>query len=199
MANIVGQKAPEFETTAVVNGEFKPFKLTDHKGKWVILFFYPLDFTFVCPTELLALSQHYDEFKKLGAEVVGCSVDSKFSHLNWTRQEIAEGGIKGLRYPLIEDLGGKIAEMYNVLHGPVALRAMFLIDPNGVVMHSTINNLAVGRSIQETMRTLQAFQFVAAHGDQVCPMDWTPGATTMGASDKGKKEYFAKYEKVGAR
>jgi len=199
MANIVGQKAPEFETTAVVNGEFKPFKLTDHKGKWVILFFYPLDFTFVCPTELLALSQHYDEFKKLGVEIVGCSVDSKFSHLNWTKQEVAEGGIKGLRYPLIEDLGGKIAEMYSVLHGPVALRAMFLIDPNGVVQHSTINNLSVGRSIQETMRTLQAFQFVATHGDQVCPMDWTPGATTMKPTETGKKEYFAKHEKVGAR
>lgn len=199
MPAMVKSRAPEFTLDGVVGKEFKTVKLSDYKGKWVVLFFYPLDFTFVCPTELLALSQHYDEFKKLGVEIVGCSVDSKFSHLNWTKQEVADGGVKGLRYPLIEDLGGKIAEMYSVLHGPVALRAMFIIDPNGVVQHSTINNLSVGRSIQETMRTLQAFQFVAAHGDQVCPMDWTPGATTMKPTETGKKEYFAKHEKVGAR
>src|SRR5688572_3288784 len=108
MPNLVASKAPEFEATGVVNGEFKPVRLADYRNRWVILFFYPLDFTFVCPTELLALSDHYDEFKKLGVEILGCSVDSKFSHLNWTKQEIKDGGVKGLKYALVEDLGGRI-------------------------------------------------------------------------------------------
>jgi peroxiredoxin 2/4 len=199
MPNLVANKAPEFETTGVQNGEFKPVKLADYRGKWVILFFYPLDFTFVCPTELLALSEHYDEFKKLGVEILGCSVDSKFSHLNWTKQEVREGGIKGVKYTLLEDLGGQIAGMYDVLNGKVALRAMFLIDPQGMVQHSTINNLSVGRSIEETLRVVQAFQFVAGHNGEVCPMDWKPGETTMNASEEGKKKYFEKRTLVGSR
>ena len=163
MPNLVANKAPEFETGGAQNGEFKPVKLADYRGKWTLLFFYPLDFTFVCPTELLALSEHYDEFKKLGVEILGLSADSKFSHLNWMKQEIKDGGIKGVKYTLLQDLGGRIAEMYGVLNGTVALRAMFLIDPQGVVQHSTINNLSVGRSIEETLRIVQAFQFVASH------------------------------------
>ncbi|HWN81534.1 MAG TPA: peroxiredoxin, partial [Candidatus Udaeobacter sp.] len=153
---------------------------------------------FVCPTELLALSEHYDEFKKLGVEILGCSVDSKFSHLNWMKQEIKDGGIKGVKYTLLEDLGGRIAEMYNVLNGTVALRAMFLIDPKGVVQHATINNLSVGRSIDETIRIVQAFQFVASHTGEVCPMDWKPGATTMAPTEEGKRKYFEK-SLVGSR
>jgi peroxiredoxin 2/4 len=198
MPNLVANKAPEFETTAVVNGEFKPVKLADYRGRWVLLFFYPLDFTFVCPTELLALSDHYDEFKKLGVEVLGCSVDSKFSHLNWMKQEVKDGGVKGLKYGLIEDLGGRIAEMYNVLNGTVALRAMFLIDPQGVVQHCTINNLSVGRSIEETLRIVEAFQWVASHTGEVCPMDWKPGAATMAPTEEGKRKYFEK-TLVGSR
>lgn len=189
---LVGQKAPEFETTIVANREFKPFKLADNKGKWTLLFFYPLDFTFVCPTELLAVSDRYDEFKKLGVEVVGASIDSKFSHLNWMKQPVKEGGIEGLKYGLIEDLGGSIASKYGVLHGNKALRAMFLVDPNGTVQHMTVNNLSVGRSVEETLRVVQAFQWVAQHGDEVCPADWKPGATTMKPNEAGKKEYFAK-------
>lgn len=189
---LVTQKAPDFETTGVVNGEFKPVKLADYKGKWTLLFFYPFDFTFVCPTELLGLSDRFEEFKKLGVEVLGCSVDSKFSHLNWQKQSVKEGGVQGLKYPLLEDLSGVIAQKYGVLAGNKALRAMYLIDPNGVVQHVTINNLSVGRSVDETLRVVQAFQWVAQHGDEVCPMDWKPGATTMHPNEKGKREYFEK-------
>jgi peroxiredoxin (alkyl hydroperoxide reductase subunit C) len=198
MPNLVANPAPEFQTTGVQNGEFKPIKLADYRGKWTLLFFYPLDFTFVCPTELLALSEHYDEFKKLGVEVFGCSVDSKFSHLNWMKQEVKDGGIKGVKYTLLEDLGGRIADLYGVLNGTVALRAMFLIDPEGIVQHSTINNLSVGRSIEETIRIVQAFQFVSTHSGEVCPMDWKPGAATMNPTEEGKRKYFEK-TLVGSR
>jgi peroxiredoxin (alkyl hydroperoxide reductase subunit C) len=192
MTMLVTQKAPEFATTGVANGEFRPIKLSDYHGKWVLLFFYPLDFTFVCPTELLALSDRIDEFRKAGVEVLGCSVDSKFSHLNWMKQPVKGGGIEGLRYPLLEDLGGRIAESYGVKIGDKALRAMFLIDPHGVVQHATINNLSVGRSVDETLRVVQAFQWVAQHGDEVCPANWKPGQSTMKPTESGKREYFAK-------
>ena len=189
---LVTNPAPDFSTTAVVNKEFKPVKLADYKGKWVVLFFYPLDFTFVCPTELLGLSDRYEEFKKAGVEILGCSIDSKFSHLNWMKQSVKDGGIEGLKYPLLEDLGGSIASKFGVLVGNKALRAMFLIDPNGVVQHCTINNLSVGRSVDETLRVVQAFQWVAQHGDEVCPMDWKPGEKTMNPNEKGKADYFSK-------
>ena len=189
---VVNHKAPDFEGTAVVNGEFKPVKLADYKGKWLLLFFYPFDFTFVCPTELLGLSDRHEEFKKLGVEILGVSVDSKFSHKQWQAQEIKEGGVKGLKYGLLEDLAGNVAAKYGVLAGNKALRAMFLIDPNGNVQHMTVNNLSVGRSVDETLRVVQAFQWVAQHGDEVCPMDWKPGATTMKPTEEGKKKYFEK-------
>ena len=200
MECLVTAKAPEWEATAVhpsfkneKNPDgFKPMKASDMKGKWYYLFFYPFDFTFVCPTELLGISDRFDEFKKLGVEVLGCSVDSKFSHLNWQKQSVKEGGVQGLKYPLLEDLSRVIAQKYGVLAGNKALRAMYLIDPNGVVQHVTINNLSVGRSVDETLRVVQAFQWVAQHGDEVCPMDWKPGATTMKPNEKGKKEYFEK-------
>ena len=192
MSTLVTQKAPDFETQGVVGNEFKTIKLSQYQNKWVVLFFYPLDFTFVCPTELLGLSDRVDEFKKLGVEILGCSVDSKFSHLNWMKQPVKDGGIEGLKYPLLEDLGGAIADLYGVKVGNKALRALFLIDPQGTVQHATINNLSVGRSVDETLRVVQAFQWVAQHGDEVCPMDWKPGATTMKPNEAGKKEYFKK-------
>ncbi|MFI5182430.1 MAG: peroxiredoxin [Thermoanaerobaculia bacterium] len=193
MSQIVGRKAPEFALEGVLNGNFSTFRLTDYRGKWVVLFFYPLDFTFVCPTEILAFSDRLGEFRKLGAEVLGASVDSKFSHLAWTEKPREEGGIKGLAYPLLEDLGKDLAREYGVPSpdGKVALRGLFLIDPEGVVQHATINNLGVGRSVDETLRVLQAFQFVREHGE-VCPADWKPGTRTMKADWKGSKEYFAK-------
>lgn len=192
MPQIVGRKAPEFALEGVLNGKFDTYRLSDYKGKWVVLFFYPLDFTFVCPTEILAFSDRLAEFKKVGAEVLGASVDSKFSHLAWTEKPREEGGIKSLAYPLLEDLKKELAEEYGVLDeaGAVALRGLFLIDPDGIVQHATVNNLGVGRSVDETLRVLQAFQFVREHGE-VCPADWKPGAKTMKADWDKSKDYFA--------
>lgn len=192
MSQIVGRKAPEFALEGVLNGKFHTYRLTDYKGKWVVLFFYPLDFTFVCPTEILAFSDRVGEFRKLGAEVLGASVDSKFSHLAWTEKPREEGGIKSLAYPLLEDLKKELAEEYGVLDeaGAVALRGLFLIDPDGVVQHATVNNLGVGRSVDETLRVLQAFQFVRDNGE-VCPADWQPGTRAMKADWEKSKEYFA--------
>ncbi|HQR46391.1 MAG TPA: peroxiredoxin [Thermoanaerobaculia bacterium] len=192
MSQIIGRKAPEFALEGVLNGAFRPYRLSDYKGKWVVLFFYPLDFTFVCPTEILAFSDRLGEFKKLGAEVLGASVDSKFSHLAWTEKPREEGGIKGLAYPLLEDLRKELATAYGVLDeaGAVALRGLFLIDPDGVVQHATVNNLGVGRSVDETLRVLQAFRHVREHGE-VCPADWKPGTKSMKADWEKSKEYFA--------
>lgn len=192
MSQIVGRKAPDFHLEGVLNGRFASYRLSDYRGKWVVLFFYPLDFTFVCPTEILAFSDRLGEFRKLGAEILGASVDSKFSHLAWTERPREQGGIKGLAYPLLEDLRKELATEYGVLaeDGAVALRGLFLIDPDGVVQHATVNNLGVGRSVDETLRVLQAFQFVREHGE-VCPADWKPGTKTMKADWEKSKEYFA--------
>jgi peroxiredoxin (alkyl hydroperoxide reductase subunit C) len=192
MPQIVGRQAPDFALEGVLNGRFANYRLSDYKGKWVVLFFYPLDFTFVCPTEILAFSDRLGEFRKLNAEVFGASVDSKFSHLAWTEKPREEGGIKSLAYPLLEDLGKELAEEYGVLDekGRVALRGLFLIDPDGVVQHATINNTSVGRSVDETLRVLQAFQFVRENGE-VCPADWQPGTKSMKADWEKSKEYFS--------
>ena len=194
--SLVGKQAPEFATQGVLGGAFKDFKLTDYvgkkDGKWVVLFFYPLDFTFVCPTEILAFSDRIGEFKALGAEVFGVSVDSKFSHLAWTEKKREEGGISGLAYPLLEDMTKTIARSFDVLDeaAGVALRGLFIIDPQGVVQHATINNLGVGRDVDETLRVLQAFQYVAEHGE-VCPAGWKPGSKAMKPGWNESKEYFA--------
>jgi peroxiredoxin (alkyl hydroperoxide reductase subunit C) len=192
MPQLVGRMAPEFALEGVLNDKFHTYRLSDYKGKWVILFFYPLDFTFVCPTEILAFSDRLGEFRQVNAEVLGASVDSKFSHLAWTEKPREEGGIKGLAYPLLEDLGKDLAREYNVLaeNGKIALRGLFIIDPDGVVQHATINNTAVGRSVDETLRVLQAFQYVREHGE-VCPADWKPGKKAMKADWEKSKEYFA--------
>ena len=192
MPQIVGRQAPEFAQEGVLNGRFSTYRLSDYKGKWVVLFFYPLDFTFVCPTEILAFSDRLGEFRKLGAEVLGASVDSKWSHLAWTEKPREEGGIKGLAYPLLEDLGKDLADAYGVLDEKrrIALRGRFIIDPDGVVQHATINNTAVGRSVDETLRVLQAFQFVREHGE-VCPADWKPGTKTIKSDWEKSKEFFS--------
>ncbi|MDG2207261.1 MAG: peroxiredoxin [Pirellulales bacterium] len=188
--SIIGQAAPDFSMEAVENGAFKQVSLKDYEGKWLVLFFYPLDFTFVCPTEILAFSSAVDRFKGLNAELLGVSVDSKFTHLAWTEKPQAEGGISGLAYPLASDLSKQVATRYNVLAaGGVALRGLFIVDPNGIIQHATVNNLAVGRSVDETLRVLQAFQYVAEHGE-VCPAGWEPGGATMKADWDGSKEYF---------
>lgn len=190
MAAIVGHAAPDFCLDAVQDGQFKQLQLSDYQGKWLIVFFYPLDFTFVCPTEILAFSDRIGEFAKLHAEIVGVSVDSKYSHLAWTEKPRAQGGIQGLTYPLLADLGKKMSLDYGVLtDAGVALRGLFIIDPDGVVQHATINNLAVGRSVDETLRVLEAFQFVREHGE-VCPADWKKGGASMKPDWNKSKEYF---------
>lgn len=192
MSTLVGQAAPAFKLDAVAGGQFKQISLEDYKGKWLVIFFYPLDFTFVCPTEILAFSDRLDEFQKIGAEVVGASVDSKFTHLAWMEKPRDAGGIQGLKYPLLSDLKRELAVDYGVLTpGGVALRGLFIIDPKGIVQHATINNLGVGRSVDETLRVLQAFQFVDKHGE-VCPADWKPGKDSMKPDPQGSKTWFSK-------
>jgi len=193
MSTLVGKRAPAFSLSAVQEGQFKNVALEQYKGKWVILFFYPLDFTFVCPTEILAFSDRYDEFQALNAEVIGASVDSQFTHLAWTERPRSQGGIQGLRYPLVADISKTLAADYGVLtEGGVALRGLFLIDPEGTVQHATINNLGVGRSVDEALRVLQAFQFVRENGE-VCPANWKPGSATMKPDWAKSKVYFSKH------
>ena len=184
--------SPDFNATAVVNEEFKPVKLSDYRGKYVVLFFYPLDFTFVCPTEIVAFSDRIEEFRKRGAEVIGVSIDSQFSHLAWIKMARAEGGLGGLHYPLVADLTKKIAADYGVLlDGGIALRGTFLIDQKGVVRAATVHDLPLGRSVDEAIRVLDALQFFEKHGE-VCPADWKPGGATIKPGVKESKAYFEK-------
>ncbi len=190
----VGQPAPDFSATAVYDMEFKTVRLSDYRGKkYVVLFFYPLDFTFVCPTEITAFSDRYDEFAKLDTEILGVSVDSEYSHLAWIQTDRKAGGVGELRYPLVSDLKKEISAAYNVLDpaAGVALRGLFIIDKEGIIQHATINNLAFGRSVDETLRTLQAIQYVQAHPDEVCPANWQPGQRTMKPDPVKSKEFFA--------
>ena len=188
----VGMQAPDFSATAVVDQEFKDIKLSEYRGKYVVLFFYPLDFTFVCPTEITAFSDRYSDFSTKNTEVLGVSVDSKFTHLAWIQTPRNEGGIGDINYPLVSDLKREICQSYNVLNEDgEADRGLFIINPNGVIMHSTINKAPVGRNIDETLRILQAYQYVESHPDEVCPAGWTPGDKTMKEDPKGSKEYFS--------
>ena len=189
----VGQIAPHFTATAVVDQEFKPIKLSDYRGRYVVLFFYPLDFTFVCPTEVTAFSDRYAEFSNLNTEVLGISVDSEFSHLAWMQTDRKSGGVGDLNYPLVSDIKKEISAAYNVLDpsSGVALRGLFIIDKDGILQYATINNMAFGRSIDETMRILQAIQHVQSHPDEVCPIDWQPGDKTMNPDPVKSKIYFS--------
>ncbi len=189
----VGQQAPDFTATAVFDQEFQTVNLSDYRGKYVVLFFYPLDFTFVCPTEITAFSDRYEEFKSKDTEILGVSVDSQFSHLAWLQTDREAGGLGDIAYPLISDLKKTIAKDYNVLdeEAGVAVRGLFIIDPDGMIMHATVNNLPVGRNVDETLRTLQAFQYVRSHPDEVCPAGWEPGDSTMNPDPVKSKEYFA--------
>jgi len=188
----VGMQAPDFAATAVIDQEFKNIKLSNYRGKYLVLFFYPLDFTFVCPTEITAFSDRYSDFASKNTEVLGVSVDSEFSHLAWIQTPRNEGGIGDINYPLVSDLKHEICQEYNVLNEDgVADRGLFIINPKGVIMHSTINKAPVGRNIDETLRVLQAYQYVESHPDEVCPAGWTPGDKTMKPDPKGSKEYFS--------
>ncbi|MBN8524564.1 MAG: peroxiredoxin [Planctomycetes bacterium] len=191
--SLIQKQAPDFKAQAVLaDGSFKEIKLSDYKGKWVVLFFYPLDFTFVCPTEIVAFSDKIKEFQAIGAEVLGVSVDSQFTHLAWRQVARKDGGLGDLQYPLVADLNKSIARDYGVLieEAGIALRGTFIIDPKGVVRAAHIHDLPVGRNIDEAVRVIKAFQFVEKHGE-VCPAGWSEGKPTMKADPKGSKSYFS--------
>lgn len=194
MNNTLVQKtAPDFTADAVLGTDFTTVTLSKYRGKWVVLYFYPLDFTFVCPTEITAFEDHLEEFKKLNTEVIGVSTDSKFSHLGWVNTPRNEGGLGKLRYPLVADFTKKIASDYGVLlEGGMALRALFIIDPDGKVAYQTVHDLNIGRNTREVLRVLQALQFSKTHGE-VCPADWEPGKEAMKPDPTGSKEYFRKH------
>lgn len=208
MSVLVGKKAPQFSAPAVVNGIeiVEDFSLAQYLGKQhVIFFFYPADFTFVCPTEIIAFQTKIAEFEKRGVAVVGCSTDSEFSHWKWLQTEKNDGGIKGVKYPLVADSAKTIAMNYGVLAGmydynddgeevfegaPVAYRGLFLIDKEGIVRHQVVNDMPLGRSISETLRMIDALQFFEENGE-VCPADWHEGEKAMTASQEGVARYLS--------
>nr|CDP94957.1 Bm13772, isoform a [Brugia malayi] len=181
--------------TAVVNGDFKTISMKDYKGKWLILFFYPLDFTFVCPTEITAFSDRCAEFQKLNTELIACSCDSHFSHLAWIQTPRSEGGLGDMKIPVLADFNKDIANAFGVLDHEtgISYRGLFLIDPSGEIRHSLVNDLSVGRSVDEAFRTLKAFQFVEKHGE-VCPANWSDDKPTIKPGIKESKEYFKKVD-----
>jgi len=189
----IGKPAPDFKGTAVVDGEFKDIALKDYKGKYLVLFFYPLDFTFVCPTEIIAFSDRAEEFRKIGCEVVAASTDSHFSHLAWINTPRKQGGLGSMKIPLLADKTCDIAKRYGVLKEDegIAFRGLFIIDHSQNLRQITINDLPVGRSVDETLRLIQAFKFTDEFGE-VCPAGWKPGAETMKADPKQSLEYFQK-------
>ncbi len=209
---LVTKKAPDFKATAIMpDNEFKEISLSDYKGKKVVLFFYPMDFTFVCPTEIIAFNHRLKEFESRGVQVLGCSTDSQFSHWAWKNTPEDKGGIGNVQYPIIADIDKSIARKYDVLtnakdayvqtddeegfttiDGEVALRASFLIDEEGVVRHAVINDLPLGRNIDEMLRMVDALSYFQKHGE-VCPAGWEEGKEGMKASIDGVAEYLSKH------
>lgn len=190
--------APEFEAKAVVGGEIKDIKSSDFKGKYWVLSFYPLDFTFVCPTEIIAFSDRAQEFRDIDCEVAVISVDSPYSHLAWTNMSRKEGGLGKMDIPVISDLDRTIASSFGVLlDGGIALRGTFVMDAKGIVRSMSVNDLPVGRSVDEILRIVKAFQYTDKHGE-VCPAGWAPGKDTMIADPSKSKEYFKKQKEAGA-
>ncbi|KAL1934384.1 hypothetical protein VTP01DRAFT_6566 [Rhizomucor pusillus] len=189
----VQKPAPEFTLPAVVNGEFKDVSLSDYKGKYVVFFWYPMDFTFVCPTEILAFSDRVKEFEALNTAVIAASTDSEFSHLAWINTPRKQGGLGEMNIPIVADKTKKVARDYGVLieDAGVALRGLFIIDPNGIVRQITINDLPVGRSVDEVLRLVEAFQFTDKYGE-VCPANWQKGSATIKPDVQKSKEYFEK-------
>jgi len=191
----VTQKAPEFKAVAVLeDNSFKEVSLSDFRGKKVVLFFYPLDFTFVCPTEIIAFSQYIEEFKKRNTQVLGCSIDSQFSHLAWKKTPRAEGGLGDIKYPLIADTTKDISRKYGVLleDQGIALRGLFLIDEEGILRHMVVNDLPLGRSTEEAIRMVDALIYFQKNGE-VCPANWKPGSDTIQPSPEASKNYFKKH------
>lgn len=194
MSVLTGRQAPNFKTEAVVNGEFVDISLSDYRGKkTVVLFFYPLDFTFVCPTELHAFQEKLEEFKKRDVEVLGCSIDSKFSHYAWLSTPKDKGGIEGVKYPLLADIHRTIARDYDVLSDDgVAFRGLFLIDKQGIVRHQLVNDLPLGRNVEEALRMVDSLQHFEKHGE-VCPANWSKGKDAMKATKEGVSSYLSKH------
>ncbi len=194
MAVLVGKPAPDFTATAVHgNNEIKDLTLSSYKGKYVVLFFYPLDFTFVCPSELIAFDHRLEEFTKRGVEVIGCSIDSQFTHLAWKNTPVNKGGIGQVRYALVADVKHTICQAYDVeAAGGVAFRGSFLIDKAGLVRHQVVNDLPLGRNVDEMLRMVDALQFTEEHGE-VCPAGWQKGKAGMKASPDGVASYLAEH------
>jgi peroxiredoxin (alkyl hydroperoxide reductase subunit C) len=196
MSFLVTKPAPDFTATAVMaDNSFKEdFKLSDYRGKYVILFFYPLDFTFVCPSEIIAFNKQLEEFRSKNCEIVGVSVDSHFSHLAWKNTAVDNGGIGDIQYPLVADLKKDISRDYGVLfNDEVALRGLFLIDKEGVVRHAVVNDLSLGRNVDEAMRMLDALQFNEEHGE-VCPANWKEGDDGMVPTADGVAKYLSEHK-----
>jgi peroxiredoxin (alkyl hydroperoxide reductase subunit C) len=193
---LVSTEAPDFTATAVMpdNSFNKEFKLSDYRGKYVVLFFYPLDFTFVCPSEIIAFDKKLEEFKSRGVEVIGVSTDSHFSHWAWKNTEVNNGGIGNVQYPLVADFQKIISQDYGLLlEGGMALRGTFLIDKDGVVQHSTINNLGLGRNIDEMIRMVDALHHLEEHGE-VCPANWSKGDDAMTPTAEGVAKYLSEHK-----
>jgi len=191
-------KAPYFQAQAVLHGKFSRVSIEDYKGKYLVILFYPFDFTYVCPTELIAFSDNLNKFKELNADVIAISTDSHFTHLAWTKTERNEGGVGDLNIPLLADISKSISRNYGVLvedeqdelYG-AALRGLFIIDGNGVIRTIQINDAPVGRSVEETLRLIQAFEYTDKHGE-VCPANWKPGQATIKPDQDLKREFFEK-------
>lgn len=198
MSVLVGRQAPDFTAPAVLaDGSIKDdFKLSSLRGKYVVLFFWPLDFTFVCPSEIIAHDNRYDRFKELGVEVVGVSIDSKHTHYAWRNTPVDKGGIGPVKFPIVADVKHEICNAYGIEHPEegVALRATFLIDKNGVVQHEVVNNLPLGRNVDEAIRMVEALQFHEQHGE-VCPAGWQKGKPGMKDNAKGVADYLASHAK----
>lgn len=194
LCTLVTQQAPDFTAEAVMpDNSFAPLSLSSYQGKYVYLLFYPLDFTFVCPSEILAFNKKLDEFKKRNCEVITVSIDSKFTHLAWKNTKLEDGGIGNVQFPMVEDLTKQISRDYGILLGDkVALRGLFLIDPKGAVRHCVINDLPLGRSVDEALRMLDALQFTDTHGE-VCPANWQQGDEAMKPTAEGVASYLAKH------
>ncbi len=208
MGVLVGKKAPSFQAKAVVNGHeiVENFSLDQYLGKkYVLFFFWPADFTFVCPTEIIAFQEKIDEFEKRNVAVVGCSVDSEYTHWAWLNTEKKDGGIKGVKFPLVSDLSKTISENYDVLAGhydidddgnavfegtPMAYRGLFFIDKQGIVRHQVVNDMPLGRSVDEALRIVDAWQYFEKHGE-VCPANWKPGDKALKPTPEAIAEYLS--------
>jgi peroxiredoxin 2/4 len=196
MSVLVGRKAPDFTAAAVLgDGSIKEdFRLADHKGKYVVLFFWPLDFTFVCPSEIIAHENRRKEFEKRGVKLIGVSIDSQFTHYAWRQTPVSKGGVGEIGFPMVADVSHSIARSYGIEHPTdgVAFRASFLIDKEGVVRHQVVNDLPLGRDVDEMLRMVDALQFTEKHGE-VCPAGWKKGEAGMRPDAKGVAEYLSKH------